>query len=199
MSLPEDRKRASSKSEHIGVELVKTLALSAILALGIRQFVADARYVPTGSMLPTIHGHQDTWKADRIMVEKVSYRFHPPERGDIVVFRPTEKLEAENQHSDFVKRVIGLPGDKVEIKGGKVYINNKVLKENYIQEQPRYNYGPVTIPANQYFVLGDNRNNSYDSHYWGFVPRENIIGKAAWRVWPLDRVGSLDKSQPNAN
>jgi signal peptidase I len=195
MTFPEDKEpeRKSPKAEAFGLELVKTLGLSALLALGIHQFVAEARYIPTGSMLPTIQGNPDAWKADRIMVDKVSYRFHPPNRGDIVVFRPTDKLQGEDRNSDFVKRVIGLPGDKVDIRGGKVYINNKALIENYIQEQPRYNYGPVTIPANQYFVLGDNRNNSYDSHYWGFVPRENIIGKAALRIWPIERMGSLDK------
>jgi signal peptidase I len=180
------------KSENIGVELVKTLALSAILALGIRQFVAEARYIPSGSMLPTLQIN------DRLIVDKVSYYLKKPERGDIVVFDPTKALQQQNYHDAFIKRVIGVPGDKVEVRGGKVYVNTKALTENYIQEQPRYNFGPVTVPPNEYLVLGDNRNNSYDSHYWGFVPREKIIGKAVLRFWPLDRVGGLS-GEPKPN
>ncbi|PSB04653.1 signal peptidase I [Merismopedia glauca] len=181
-----------SKSENIGIELAKTLALSAILALGIRQFVAEARYIPSGSMLPTLQIN------DRLIVDKVSYHLKNPERQDIVVFDPTEELQKQNYHDAFIKRVIGVPGDKVEVRGGKVYINGKALTENYIQEQPRYNFGPVSVPPNQYLVLGDNRNNSYDSHYWGFVPREKIIGKAVLRFWPLDRMGGLsEESKPN--
>jgi signal peptidase I len=180
------------KSENIGVELVKTLALSAILALGIRQFVAEARYIPSGSMLPTLQIN------DRLIVDKVSYYLKKPERGDIVVFDPTKALQQQNYHDAFIKRVIGVPGDKVEVRGGKVYVNTKALTENYIQEQPRYNFGPVTVPPNEYLVLGDNRNNSYDSHYWGFVPREKIIGKAVLRFWPLERVGGLS-GEPKPN
>lgn len=179
------------KSENIGVELVKTLLLSGVLALGIRQFVAEARYIPSGSMLPTLQIN------DRLIVDKVSYYLNKPKRGDIVVFDPTKTLEQQNYHDAFIKRVIGTPGDKVEVRGGKVYVNGKALVENYIQEQPRYNYGPQTVPPNQYLVLGDNRNNSYDSHYWGFVPREKIIGKAVLRFWPLDRMGGLDSVPDN--
>jgi signal peptidase I len=84
--------------------------------------------------------------------------------------------------------VIGLPGETVEVKGGRVYVNDQALREQYIEEEPEYSYGPVTVPEDNYLVLGDNRNNSYDSHYWGFVPRDNIIGRAIVRFWPLDRV-----------
>jgi signal peptidase I len=88
--------------------------------------------------------------------------------------------------------VIGLPGEKIEVKNGTVFVNGQPLAEKYIEEEPQYDYGPVEVPTNQYLVLGDNRNNSYDSHYWGFVPRDNLIGKAAVRFWPPNRLGSLD-------
>ncbi len=155
-------------------------------SFGIRTFVAEARYIPSGSMLPTLQIN------DRLIVDKLSYKFQPPQRGDIVVFSPTEKLQQQNFKDAFIKRIIGLPGDKIEVKGGKVYVNDKPLEEKYIAASPEYQYGPETVPPNSYLVLGDNRNNSYDSHYWGFVPREDIIGRAIVRFWPLNRMGELD-------
>lgn len=155
------------------------------LAFCIRAFVAEARYIPSGAMLPTLQIN------DRLIVDKLSYRSQEPQRGDIVLFSPTETLRQQNFKDAFIKRIIGLPGEKVEVKGGKVYINDRPLSENYIAEAPDYQYGPVIVPANSYSVLGDNRNNSYDSHYWGFLPRKLIIGKATKRFWPFDRMGSL--------
>ena len=169
------------------LENVKTVGLSLFLAFGIRTFIAEARYIPSGSMLPTLQIN------DRLIIDKLSYDFSNPKRGDIVVFNPTKTLEAENYHEAFIKRVIGLPGDKVEVKNGKVYVNNIPLKENYLEAPPSYQWGSVVVPQNSYLVLGDNRNNSYDSHYWGFVPRQNIIGKAMFRFWPLNRLGEIDR------
>jgi signal peptidase I len=111
--------------------------------------------------------------------------------GEIVVFSPTETLKQQNFKDAFIKRIIGLPGEKVQVKGGKIYINDQPIAENYIQEPTNYQLGPVTVPPHSYFVLGDNRNNSYDSYYWGYVPRENIIGKATKRFWPFNRMGSI--------
>ncbi len=162
------------------ISLVNTLQ-----AYSIRNFVAEARYIPSGAMLPTLQIN------DRLIIDKWSYRFQSPKQGDIVVFLPTETLKQQNFKDAFIKRVIGLPGDQVEIKGGKVYVNNQPLQENYIEDAPNYQFGPVTVHPNSYFVLGDNRNNSYDSHYWGFVPKENIIGKATKRFWPPDRIGII--------
>ncbi len=172
--------------ENPWVEAVKTIGLSAILAIGIRHFVAEARYIPSGSMLPTLEVN------DRLIIDKLSYRFTSPERGDIVVFSPTEKLQKENFKDAFIKRVIGLPGETVEVKGERVYINNIPIQERYIEEDPHYQYGPVTVPDDEYLVLGDNRNNSYDSHYWGFVPKDKIIGRAVIRFWPPNRMGELN-------
>ncbi|MBW4541734.1 MAG: signal peptidase I [Myxacorys chilensis ATA2-1-KO14] len=180
-------KSSSTKNENPWIEGLKTIGLSAVLAIGIRQFVAEARYIPSGSMLPTLQIN------DRLIVDKLGYRFSNPQRGDVVVFSPTATLEKQNFHDAFIKRVIGLPGDKVEVKGGRVYVNNQPLREDYIgkDEAPQYQWSPAVVPENSYLVLGDNRNNSYDSHYWGYVPREKIIGRAVVRFWPPDRIGEI--------
>jgi signal peptidase I len=177
----------TKREENPLVEIVKTLVSAGILAFGIRTFVAEARYIPSSSMEPTLEIN------DRLIIEKVSYRLHPPKRGDVVVFSPTETLKKQDFKDAFIKRVIGLPGDTVEVKQGKVFVNGKALTEDYIEAPPDYQFTPVKVPEDQYWVLGDNRNNSYDSHYWGFVPRQNLIGKAMVRFWPLNRLGSLDE------
>lgn len=186
-SQDQPEKQPQPKAENPWTEALKTIALSAVLAFGIRSFVAEARYIPSGSMLPTLQIN------DRLIIDKISYNFHNPNRGDIIVFSPTDTLKQQNFKDAFIKRLIGLPGDQVEVKEGKVYVNNQPLnQENYIEEKPNYTFGPVTVPPNQFLVLGDNRNNSYDSHYWGFVPRDRIIGRAVVRFWPLNRVGEID-------
>lgn len=176
----------TKKKANFIVEISKTVATAAVLAFGIRTFVAEARYIPSSSMEPTLEIN------DRLIIEKISYLVRSPQRGDVVVFSPTETLKEQKFKDAFIKRVIGLPGETVEVKGGKVYVNGQALREKYIEEAPEYKYGPVTVPKNQYLVLGDNRNNSYDSHYWGFVPRQNLIGQAIVRYWPLDRLGGLN-------
>jgi signal peptidase I len=177
------------QQENPWVEGLKTIALSAVLAFGIRTFVAEARYIPSGSMLPTLQIN------DRLIIDKVSYHFVEPHRGDIVVFSPTDTLRAQNFRDAFIKRIIGLPGDTVEVAEGKVYVNGEALAENYLQDYPNYQWGPEVVPPDQYLVLGDNRNNSFDSHLWGFVPRENIIGRAVVRFWPLNRMGGVGEPQ----
>ncbi|HEY9622177.1 MAG TPA: signal peptidase I [Crinalium sp.] len=189
---PNPTPSTDAKPENPWVEGLKTIGLSIILALGIRHFVAEARYIPSESMLPTLEVN------DRLIVEKVSYHFHTPERGDIIVFWPTQRLKQENPSlkDAFIKRVIGLPGDKVEVRDGKVFVNGQPLSENYIAAEPEYQWGPEVVPANSYLVLGDNRNNSYDSHFWGYVPRENIIGRAVIRFWPPGRAGGIGPTPP---
>ena len=191
------------------VELGKTMILSIFLALGIRTFVAEARWIPTGSMEPTLHGVKDQWLADKIIVDKVKYKFGNPERGDIVVFLPPPEIQNNPEREAFIKRLIGLPGEKVELREGKVYINSKPLQENvYLSSsvrtlveacnssgpQPPFLAQPVIIPPNSYLMLGDNRPNSYDGRCWGVVPRNNIIGRAVVRFWPLARMGAIDKA-----
>ncbi|WP_443216701.1 signal peptidase I [Scytonema sp. HK-05] len=187
MSTLHEHKSKQLQSENIWIDTIKTISLSVIIALGIRTFVAEARYVPSGSMEPTIQ------PGDRLIIDKISYDFTSPQRGEIVVFNPTKTLQQDNFHDAFIKRVIGLPGDKVEVKNGQVYINSLPIKENYIEAKPDYNWGPVIVPANSYLVLGDNRNDSFDSHYWGFVPRNKIIGRAIFFFWPLNRIREIQR------
>ena len=182
-----EHKSKQLKSENIWIGTIKTIIFSLIIALGIRTFIAETRYVPSGSMEPTIQ------PGDRLIIDKISYNFTFPQRGDIVVFNPTKTLQQDNFHDAFVKRAIGLPGDKVEVKNGQVYINALPIKENYIEAKPDYNWGSVIVPANSYLVLGDNRNDSFDSHYWGFVPRNKIIGRAILFFWPLNRVREIQR------
>lgn len=149
--------------------------------------VVKAYSIPSGSMMPTLEIN------DRIIVDQTAYRTRSPQRGDIVVFQPTEILRKQSFKDVFIKRVIGLPGETVEVKNGSVYINSKPVAESYLQERPEYQWGPIVVPMKSYFVLGDTRNNSYDSHYWGFVPSDLIVGKIVWRYYPFDRVGSLSQ------
>jgi signal peptidase I len=210
-----DKKSSPQPDNSWILELGKTIILSVFLALGIRTFVAEARWIPSGSMEPTLHGTPNQWEADKIIVDKVKYKFTKPERGDIVVFSPTEELQKEQYHDAFIKRIIGLPGEKVELREGQVYINNKVLEEDkYLSpsvrtvvdvctsgQQHPFLAQPETIPPNSYLVLGDNRGSSYDGRCWGLVPQKNIIGRAIVRFWPLNNVGSIDKPPlyPSAN
>jgi len=184
------QKSVENKS-HPVVEGLQTLGLSIVLALGIRTFVAEARYIPSSSMEPTLEIN------DRLVVEKISYHLNPPQRGDIIVFWPPESLfEAEEKRKDaFIKRVIGIPGDTVEVRNGMVFVNDEPREEDYIEAEPNYTWGPETVPPESYLVLGDNRNSSFDSHAWepdSFVPAENIIGKAVVRFWPPSRIGGLN-------
>ncbi len=161
-------------------EIIETLILTGIIFLMIRVVVQNFR-IEGYSMEPTLH--QDQF----LIVNKFLYRFlHPPQRGDIVVF---EYPRAPDR--DFIKRVIGLPGEKVEVRNGQVYINDKPLDEPYIASPPAYNWGPRIVSDGEYFVLGDNRNNSSDSHTWGFLPAQNIIGKAWLSYWPPQHWGLI--------
>lgn len=168
-------------------ENVQIIAIALLLALLIRAFIAEPRYIPSDSMLQTLQ------VGDRLVVEKISYHFHPPLKGDIVVFDPPQQLQVQGyaKNQAFIKRVIGTPGQTIAINQGKVYLNNQPLTENYIAEPPNYQMDAVKVPEDQLFVMGDNRNNSNDSHVWGFLPKQNVIGHACWRFWPLGRIGKI--------
>ncbi|BAZ45845.1 signal peptidase I [Chondrocystis sp. NIES-4102] len=164
-----------------------TVIIALLLAFLIRVFIAEPRYIPSESMFPTLE------TGDRLVVEKVAYKFHPPNKGDIIVFEPPAPLRllGYEKNQAFIKRAIATGGETVAIKDGVVYINNQPLSEDYIAAPPEYELMPVTVPAGQLFVMGDNRNNSNDSHIWGFLPTENVIGHAILRFWPLNRIGTV--------
>jgi signal peptidase I len=170
-----------------GFENLQIVIIALSLAIVIRALVAEPRYIPSDSMVPTLH------VGDRVVVEKISYHLQPPKTGDIVVFTPPEQLQEQGftQDQAFIKRIIGLPGQTVAVKKGLVYLNDQPLVEKYIAEPPQYQWGPYRVPENEYFVMGDNRNNSNDSSRWGFLPKQNIIGRAVVRFWPLERIGEV--------
>lgn len=163
------------------------LAIALGLSVLIRTLIAEPRFIPSDSMFPTLE------IGDRLVVEKVSYYFRSPLQGDIIVFNPPEQLQTLGYAADqaFIKRVIGQPGQTVEVKDGWVYLDNQPVFENYIAEPPNYQLTAQAIPENSYFVMGDNRNDSNDSHVWGFLPKKNIIGRAVFRFWPINRFGGV--------
>ncbi|MGE5707639.1 MAG: signal peptidase I [Bacteroidota bacterium] len=163
-------------------ETIESFVVAIGLALIIRATIAEARFIPSESMLPTLQ------VGDRLLVEKISYHFRMPVRGDIVVFDPPFQ-SSFGGHNAFIKRIIGTPKDTIEVKDGKVILNGQALPESYIQEAPAYTMAKTTVPDDQFFVMGDNRNNSVDSHIWGFLPKKNIIGRAFVRFWPIPRMG----------
>lgn len=165
-------------------EFVILVIVAFVLAFGIRTAVAEVRWVPTGSMEPTIA------IGDRLFTVKAIYYFKKPVRGDIVVFEPPSQVHSKTGNYPYVKRLIGLPGDTVEIREGLVYVNDKVYDVDSARE-PRYSYGPVKVENGTLFVLGDNRNESYDSHEWGFLPEENVIAKAVFVIWPFNHIKVL--------
>ena len=141
----------------------------------------QTRMIPAEAMLPTLE------IGDRILIDRYAYKNASPKRGDIVLFYPTKALREQNYTAPFIKRVIGLPGETIEIKNGKVYINGEAIVEEYIFAQPEYTTSIEKIPPRSYYVLGDNRNNSHDSHYWGYVAEHLILGRAISIYFPLSR------------
>ncbi|MBO8158369.1 signal peptidase I [Thermosyntropha sp.] len=166
-------------------ETVSVVLIAFVLAMILRTFVIEGRIIPTGSMLPTLQ------LQDRVLVNKFIYRFKEPQRGDIVVFRPPDAI---NANEDYIKRVIGLPGEKVEMKNGRVYINDKPLNEPYLAENLDYEYGPVIVPEDCLLVLGDNRNHSFDSHMWNaWLTKDRLKGKAFMVYWPVSHLHLLER------
>lgn len=183
--MPEEAGTLGEQKERPGKsvlrEVSESLIIAVVLALLIRTFMFQPFYIPTGSMEPNL------MVQDHIIVNKVSYKLGEPERGDIVVFK-----YPVNPKKDFVKRLVGKPGERVEIRSGKVYINGSPMPEEYLPAGIKFSdFGPVIVPENSYLMLGDNRSNSEDSRVWGPLPGDLIIGKAVLIYWPFDRVQML--------
>lgn len=163
--------------------LLETIVPAIMVALGINLFVAQATRVHGQSMEPTLHSDQ------RLVVEKLSYNswlhLRSPQRGDVVVLR------LNGMEDLLIKRVIGLPGDQVEIRGGQVFINHQMLDEPYVVFPANGDYGPIDVPPLHLFVLGDNRNFSNDSRTFGPIPMKNVIGRAWFSYWPPETVGPV--------
>lgn len=172
------------------VDVIETIVVAAAIFVVVYLFLLQPHQVQGASMKPNFNS------GEYILTDKISYRFSEPDRGDVIVFTsPTDP------DVDFIKRIIGLPGEKVKITDGKVVIINDQNKNGFVLEEPYEIQGPtaggkeapqnteIPIDDNQYFVLGDNRLESFDSRSWGTLPRKNIIGKAWLRYWPLNKIG----------
>lgn len=162
-------------------EWVRDIAIAIVIALLITRFVITHTVIPTGSMIPTIQIN------DHLIINRIPYYFTDPKPGEIVVFR---------QDKELIKRVIAVPGDIIDIQDGNVYINNELLNEPYLNEQnSTYEFWvdnvefPLTLEKDMYFVMGDNRNNSEDSRFFGPINRSQIYAKSGFRIWPLNRLG----------
>ncbi|CAM9484167.1 unnamed protein product [Discosporangium mesarthrocarpum] len=172
-----------------GKEDLKTYAVSLALALTMRTFVLEPRYIPSLSMYPTFE------IGDQLAVDKFSKYFRTYQKKDVVVFRPPPAFnEYTTRTGDeaLIKRIIAVGGDTVQIKSGSLYINGEEQFEDYTFEEPEYQWGPDKVPAGMVMVLGDNRNHSLDSHIWGFLPEENVIGRAIFKYWPPWRAGAVE-------
>lgn len=174
---------------------LRSLLLWALVALLLRWAVIEPRWIPSGSMLPTLQ------LQDRILVEKVRPRLHRPlGPGTIVVFHPPAALRQAGYDPDaaLIKRVVAVGGDAVEVRQGRLWRNGRPLEPDWSPEAMAYDLGPLTVPAGHLLVLGDNRNASLDSHLWGPLPEPEVIGTAIWRYWPLSRFGPIRRASPSA-
>ncbi len=162
------------------------------LAVFLRWQVIEPRWIPSGSMLPTLE------VKDRILIEKISPKLpsHTErilKRGSVVVFKPPKELieAGYDKNSALIKRIVGLPGDQIEVHMGQLIRNGTPVSESWRKQPMKYEMSKITIPKDSLWVLGDNRNNSLDSHLWGALPEKNVLGRAIWRYWPLKRFGPI--------
>src|SRR5690349_20560930 len=171
---------AGKQLRQAALEFLKTLVIAFLLAHFIMISVAQAFQVEQYSMEPNLLPH------DRVLVNKFIYRFRTPHRGQIVVLKPPI-----DPSRNYIKRVVAVSGERVEIRAGRVYVNGRPLPELYLAVATGGTYGPVVVPAHEVFVLGDNRGNSEDSRAFGFVPDRNLVGEAILIYWPPQRIHVL--------
>jgi signal peptidase I len=185
---PSGRLRVKRDNRKVVAEWMVILSLALGVALLVRHFVIQTFSIPSPSMYPTLK------VKDRLLVEKLAYQYRDVRRGEIIVFKTPKAVQVRNDDKveDFVKRVVGLPGETVEIKANTVLINGKVLTEPYLPKGTVTNQDQrIVVPMDEYFVMGDNRGDSFDSRGWGTVPRSMIVGRVLYRVYPVTRVGSV--------
>ncbi len=170
----------------------RSLLIWILLALLLRWQVIEPRWIPSGSMLPTLQVRE------RLLIEKITPKFNKffegnPQRNSIVVFNPPEILVKAGYEGNqaLIKRVVGIAGDKIEVHNGKLIRNDKVIEEPWVVEKIKYEMDSIIVPPLSIWVLGDNRNNSLDSHIWGALPTENLVGTAFFRYWPLTKIGNI--------
>ena len=173
---------AKEKKEKSAIrEIVEAVVIALVITFVIRSFVVDIFRIPSPSMVPTIE------VGDRVVVTRFSYWFDGPARGDVVVFK-----YPNNEKVDYIKRVIGLPGETVAFQDNTLYINGEAVEEPYLPEGTiTVDFGPIEVPENSYFMCGDNRQNSSDSRSWGFVDQSLIVGKGQCIYWPVGHMGGL--------
>lgn len=176
-------KTPSKNKKHWLFDSIETVLVALILALFIRAFIVAVFWIPSSSMEPTLDIQ------DRIIVNKFIYKLRPLKRNEIIVFYYPG--DSGPKKREFIKRVVGLPKDKVEVKSGVVFLNNKPYSEFHMMLRDEDNFGPIVVPENEYFVMGDNRANSADSRFWGTLPHAYVVGPAFWKIWPIWRFGPL--------
>lgn len=188
----DDQSTSKDYFEFLGLKVSKddlwTITLAVAISYGIRWFIAEPRFIPSLSMFPTYD------VGDRLIAEKITYRFvRPPTPGDVIIFHPAAGIGHKDFFNDdvFIKRIVATAGDTVEVKQGQLFVNGKAQVEPFINERPAYTMPKLVVPPGEVFVMGDNRNNSYDSHIWGPLPVENIIGRAAFNYWPVNKIGPM--------
>jgi signal peptidase I len=171
------------------LDIVEISVIALAIFVIIYLFLFQPHQVRGNSMYPNFYD------GEYLLTDKVSYRLGQPKRGDVIIFKAPK-----NEEYDYIKRIIGLPEERVKISEGKVWLNNNLLKEPYLPEDYQTFAGSfvqegesISVPPNQYFVLGDNRNHSSDSRDWGTIPKENIVGKAWLRYWPPSQMGLIPK------
>ena len=181
----------------VAIDWFVTIVGAVAIVLAIKAWVINPYRIPSSSMEPTLHCGRpsegcEAGFSDRVLANRFLYRFRDPKRGEIVVFDVPKKAEREcNATGTFVKRVIGLPGERFEVRDGWVWINNRRLDEPYVRPNRRSvgeTLAPTTVPNDSYIMLGDNRSHSCDSRAWGPVPRKNLIGKVVATYWPPNRI-----------
>jgi signal peptidase I len=179
------RKRKKESGLRNAVEWVVIIGGAFLVAFVVKTFLIQAFFIPSGSMLPTLH------EDDRVLVNKLSYDLHDVHRGDLVVFERPEN-EAAGQIKDLIKRVVGLPGERIESRDGAVYIDGDLLEEPYLADGAETTgLDPQTVPEGHVFVMGDNRGDSMDSRVFHAIDEDLIVGRAFVRVWPLPDLSLL--------